>query len=136
VCVILFILHFAAANFEYNHVHDEETVKRDNAGMVGGFRPIPNEDLGKYTDLQEGLRQAMELNQNVIFDRNSLVVKSKVVQGVLYDVNVDVRQSCSASSPSEPENCNVKKHCSFQIWSRAWLPEDEKLIVQPLECKS
>ena len=95
--------------------------------MVGEMTPISRKDLVNYPDFVEGMRKAEELNQDLVFDRKSLVVYIQIVQGALYHVNVDVLQSCSAST-----NCKVKKHCSFQIWSRLWLVGDENLQLNDM----
>ena len=131
ICVILLYiltLHCAAAKFDYNQmIHDE--IEDERSKIVGGLTPISHKDLKNYPDLQEGLKIAEDLNQDLVFDRKSLAVSVQVVQGDLYHVNVNVSQSCSAS-----KNCSVKKHCSFTVWSRVWLLDDERLIVSPLDC--
>ena len=133
MCVVLLyvlILHCAVAKFDSSQVIQDETGD-EMSGIAGGVTLIPHKDIMKYPDFVKGLRiaEAEGLNQDLVFDRKSLVVSKQVVQGVLYRVKVDVLQSCSAS-----KNCNLKKHCSFQIWSRVWLPEDQRLIVSTLNC--
>ena len=132
VCAVLtFILtlHCGTGDFQYDHVFEDEIKHEKQQHIVGGQKVIPHEEFYKYKDLLEDIlkKAAGELNQGEVFNLDSLQVTSQVVQGVLYHVNVDVKQeSCS-------HNCTVK-HCTFEIWSRVWLPEEEKLKMKQFHC--
>ena len=122
------------ANFGYNDVFEDEMIEYEKRQLVGRETAISQDKINQYQDLQAGINKAAAeiLNEdlNLSFDKNSLQVTSQVVQGTLYHVEVDVQpKSCSGS-----ETCNVVKHCLFQIWSRLWLSENEKLNIQNIAC--
>jgi hypothetical protein len=120
------------ANFGYNDVFEDEIIEYENRQLVGGETAISQDKINQYQDLQAGINKAAAeiLNEDLSFDKNSLQVRSQVVQGTLYHVEVDVQpKSCSGS-----ESCNVVKHCLFQIWSRLWLSENEKLKIESIAC--
>ncbi|CAB3989677.1 Vesicle-trafficking SEC22a [Paramuricea clavata] len=136
ICVVLMYiltLHSVMASFGYNDVFEDEMIEYEKRQLVGGETAIPEDKLNQYEDLQAGINKAEAeiLNEDQLsFDKNSLQATSQVVQGTLYRVKVDVQpKSCSDS-----ESCNIVKHCSFEIWSRVWLSEDEKLKIQNITC--
>ena len=135
MCVVLMYIltqHSVMANFGYNDVFEDEMIEYEKRQLVGGETAISQDKINQYQDLQAGINKAAAeiLNEDLSFDKNSLQVTSQVVQGTLYHVEVDVQpKSCSGS-----ESCNVVKHCLFQIWSRLWLSENEKLKIQNIAC--
>lgn len=112
-----------ANQFEYDDFDN------DNQPLLGGLSTIPPNKIKNYPDLVEGIRKAEDnLNQGEKFDPNSVQATSQVVQGTLYRVNADVvSTSCLAS-------CDILKHCSFKVWSRTWLKDDQNLLIQDFEC--
>ena len=132
VCaVITFILmaHVVWGNrFGYNDAFEYD--KRET--LVGEERRVPKEKLNDHPDLIWGIVKAeAELDSRFAFVKKSLQATSQVVQGVMYRVKIDAQpKSCSASA-----TCDVVKHCSFKIWSRVWLDdEDEKLKILDFAC--
>ena len=132
VCaVITFVLMARVAwgnRFGYNDAFENE--KRET--LVGGQTPIPKEKLNDHTDLILGIVKAeAKMDSHFAFVKDSLQATSQVVQGIMYRVKIDAQpKSCSASA-----TCDVVKHCSFKIWSRVWLPdEDEKLKILDFAC--
>jgi hypothetical protein len=121
------------ASFGYNDVFEDEMIEYEKRQLLGEQTAIPHDELNQYQDLHAGINKAAAeiLNEDLMsFDPNSLQVTSQVVQGTLYRVKVDVQpKSCSSS-----ESCNVVKHCSFKIWSRLWLSENEKLKILDIAC--
>lgn len=134
VCaVITFVLmaHVVWGNrrFGYNDAFEYE--KRET--LVGGQQPIPKEKLNDYRDLIWGIVKAeAEMDSHFAFVKDSLQATSQVVRGMMYRVKIDAQpKSCSTSATG----CDVVKHCSFKIWSRVWLPdEDEKLKILDFAC--
>ena len=135
MCVVLMYiltLHSVMASFGYNDVFEDEMIEYEKRQLLGEQTAIPQDEINQYQDLIAGINKAEAeiLNEDLSFDPNSLQVTSQVVQGTLYRVKVDVQpKSCSGS-----ESCNVVKHCSFKIWSRLWLSEDEKLKILNIAC--
>lgn len=120
------MLHVVVGNqFRYNAAFEYDKPQ----SLPGGQSRISSEELHDYKDLIMGIQKAESMNAKLAFEWNSLQVTIQVVQGILFRVKVDAHsKSCSAST-----NCDVKR-CSFKIWSRTWLPPNERLIIKDFSC--
>ena len=124
---LILMLHVVVGN---QFGHNAAFEYKQSRTLVGGQSHIPNEKIRNYKELVEGLHKAERMNANLVFKWDSLEITSQVVQGILYHVKVDAQpKSCSAST-----SCDDVKQCSFKIWSRVWLPSDERLIIQDFAC--
>lgn len=122
--------------------------------VVGGLSPIDNKDITKYPDLLKGLEKAAVEVKEAVNDNgnrkygflpNTLHVSSQVVQGTLYHVQAVMAPSgCSSQDITPILECSVDESdpfvqenthsCTFNIWSRVWLPPPEKLLIENLKC--
>ena len=124
--------------------------------FTGGVTKIEREKLSSHTELLEGLKQAVRLENSrepkpslkFVYLPYTLDASSQVVQGVLYRANVKIAPSNCLNALNEtregieacgvdflkPEVLKQEKCCAFEIWSRPWLSGQERLVVQKAEC--
>ena len=124
--------------------------------LPGGVTKIEREKLSSHTELLEGLKQAVRLENTrepkppfkFVYLPFTLDASSQVVQGILYRANVKIAPSNCLNALNEtregieacgvdflkPEVLKQEKCCSFEIWSRPWLTGQERLVVQKAEC--
>ena len=127
-----------------------------NASIPGGVTKIERENLSSHTELLEGLKQAVRLENSrepkppfkFVYLPYTLDASSQVVQGIMYRANVKIAPSNCLNALNEtregieacgvdflkPEVLKQEKCCSFEIWSRPWLAGQERLLVQKAEC--
>ena len=129
IITLILMLHVVVGNqFGHNAAFEYKKSKT----LLGGQSHVPNEKIHDpdYKVLLEGIHKAENMDANLVFKWDSLEITSQVVQGILYHVKVDAQpKSCSALT-----SCDNVKQCSFKIWSRVWLPSDERLIIKDFAC--
>ena len=127
-----------------------------NASILGGVTKIEREQLSSQTELLEGLKLAVRLENSrepkpsfkFVYLPYTLDASSQVVQGTMYRANVKIAPSNCLNALNEtregieacgvdflkPEVLKQEKCCAFEIWSRPWLAGKERLLVQKAEC--
>ena len=127
-----------------------------NASIPGGVTKIEREQLSSQTELMEGLKLAVRLENSrepkpsfkFVYLPYTLDASSQVVQGTMYRANVKIAPSNCPNALNEtregieacgvdflkPEVLKQEKCCAFEIWSRPWLAGKERLLVQKAEC--
>jgi len=127
-----------------------------NASVPGGVTKIEREKLSTHTELLEGLKLAVRLENSrepkppfkFVYLPYTLDASSQVVQGITYRANVMIAPSNCPNALNEtregieacavdflkPEVLKQEKCCAFEIWSRPWLTGKERLLVQKAEC--
>lgn len=127
-----------------------------SVSLPGGVTQIEREKLSSHTELLEGLKQAVRLENSrepkpsykFVYLPYTLDASSQVVQGILYRANVKIAPSNCLNALNEtregieacgvdflkPEVLKQEKCCLFEIWSRPWLAGQERLVVQKAEC--
>lgn len=127
-----------------------------NASVPGGVTKIEREKLSSHTELLEGLKLAVRLENSrepkppfkFVYLPYTLDASSQVVQGITYRANVRIAPSNCPNALNEtregivacavdflkPEVLKQEKCCAFEIWSRPWLGGKERLLVQKAEC--
>ena len=130
----------------------------DTAMIPGGITHIEKHDLLSHPELFKGLDQAIRLENakepkppfKFVYLPYTLDASSQVVQGTMYRASVTLAPSKCRNDLNETregiEACGVEflspdvlrqeKCCTFEIWSRPWLPGPERVLVQKAECKS
>lgn len=125
--------------------------------VTGGITKIEKQDLLAHKDLLDGLNLAVRVQNaqepkppfKFVFLPYTLQASSQVVEGTLYRATVKLVPSKCKNDLNEtregfeacgvdlvnPEVLRQEKCCEFEIWSRPWLPEKERLIIQKQECK-
>lgn len=128
-----------------------------NAAIPGLMTKIEQEKLSCHTELLEGLKQAVRLENarepkpsfKFVYLPYTLDVGSQVVQGTMYRANVklapskcpnvlnETREGIEACAVDflKPDVLKEEKYCMFEIWSRPWLAGKERLLIQKAECK-
>ena len=129
----------------------------DSAFIPGGVTKIERDKLSSHTELLEGLKLAVRLENSrepkpsfkFVYLPYTIDASSQVVQGTMYRANVKIAPSNCLNALNETregiEACGVdflkpdvlkqEKCCAFEIWSRPWLAGKERLLVQKAECK-
>ncbi|XP_022795932.1 cystatin-like [Stylophora pistillata] len=128
------------------------------ATIPGAMINIEQDKLSSHTELLEGLKQAVRLENarnpkppfKYVYLPYTLDAASQIVQGTMYRANVKLAPSKCPNNLNETregiEACGVdflkpdilkqEKYCMFEIWSRPWLAGKERLLIQKAECKS
>lgn len=127
------------------------------AVIPGGITKIEQHDLCRHRELLEGLNKGVRLENTrqprpvfkFVYLPYTLEASSQVVQGTIYRASVKLAPSKCRNDLNETregiEACGLdflnpsilqqEKSCTFEIWSRPWLTEPERLLVQKAECK-
>ena len=128
-----------------------------SAVIPGGITKIEQHDLCRHKELLEGLNKVVRLENakqprpvfKFVYLPYTLEATSQVVQGSIYRASVKLAPSKCRNDLNETregiEACGLdflnpsvlqqEKSCTFEIWSRPWLAEPERLLVQKAECK-
>lgn len=90
--------------------------------------------------LKKGISIAVEMaskkmNSNFALVPDTVTATSQVVEGISYDVKIEIApkdkvDECILSSAC-PNEIYV---CTFNVWSREWMPKPKDLIVDKLKC--
>lgn len=127
------------------------------ATIPGAMINIEQDKLSAHTELLEGLKQAVRLENarepkppfKFVYLPYTLFAASQIVEGTMYRANVNLAPSKCPNNLNETregiEACGVdflkldilklEKHCMFEIWSRPWLAGKERVLIRKAECK-
>ena len=112
------------------------------SGATGDIQPISPGDFTDHPDLLKGLDAAKDKLNSQLADTGGLTytlaetqASVQVVQGQIFRITAKATpEYCQGSNRGLP-GCGAKTwSCSFKVWSRPWLSEQQSLLLQDWDC--